>query len=225
MNENPYAGPRVTTRSPSFPDPNVGLVMSSEWILGTPERQRAAADAVVESWRSRGWPAGLHSYTILIGTDGSTLRHYSRWDSESAFADFQAQQRDERVTPVDEKVPGIVRQGLQRYRLYRAHQTPEPAVSPETVVIATGTFTNRAEIEAFVDGMLDSQTPEEEPTGTDDLVSAHFHVSLDGTELLNYARWTDDAAYEKSMGINSADPLPPGVGRFRVHSTLRPQAR
>ncbi|GAB3743184.1 hypothetical protein [Nocardiopsis nanhaiensis] len=222
MNKTSQTAARVTSQPPNFQNPNAGLVVSSAWVLGTPERQHAAAHAVVESWRSRHWPPGLHSYSILIGTDGSTLRHYSRWDGEQAFAQFQAREQDEQGTPVDDAVPGIDRQGLQRYRPYRGTQATEPAVDPETVVIVTGTFAHSAEIESFVDGMLDSDTPEDEPTGTDGLVSAHFHVSLDGAGLLNYAQWTDDTAYRKGMGLGSDDPLPPGVGTFRLHATLLP---
>ncbi|GAB3705615.1 hypothetical protein [Nocardiopsis oceani] len=223
MSENSHAGARATDRPPNFQAPNTDLVVSSAWVLRTPERQRAAADALVESWRSSDWPPCLHSYSILIGTDGSTLHHYSRWEGERAFADFQARQRDERVAPVDESVPGIVRQGLQRYRPYRGTQVSEPTVSPGTVVIVTGTFANSTEIKAFIDGMLDSDTPDDEPTGSDGLVSAHFHVSLDGTGLLNYAQWTDDVAYRKGMGLGSGDQLPPGVGTFRLHATLLPK--
>ncbi|QVQ50120.1 hypothetical protein J4H86_14235 [Spiractinospora alimapuensis] len=70
--------------------------------------------------------------------------------------------------------------------------------------------------------MLDSPTPEEEPTGGSGLVSAHFHISPDGTELLNHAQWTNDAAYRTAMGLAEIDPLPDGVQQFTLHSTLLP---
>lgn len=213
---------RVTTQTPDFTDPDVGLVVSSEWVLGTPERLNAAADAVMRSWRDDEWPAGIQSYTLLLGSDGSTMRHYSQWDGVQAFAQYTEQLRDARVAPVDVQFPEIVRRGMQHYRVYRTFEAPEPMPKPETIVVALGTFPEPGDAHRFVDDMLDSPTPENEPTGSSGLASAHFHVSLDGTEILNYAQWTNDAAYRDAMGLGPDDPLPTGVQQFTVHSTMLP---
>ena len=107
---------------PDLDRPGVGAVLASTWRVGTPERQRAAVEAIRTVWESREWPElGLLSYSVLIGTDGDTLLHYSQWTTEQAYDDFVRTYRDDRNAEIDAAVPGVERVELHRYTLpYRA---------------------------------------------------------------------------------------------------------
>ncbi|MFI6420492.1 antibiotic biosynthesis monooxygenase [Streptomyces sp. NPDC050842] len=101
---------------PDLYRPGVGTVLASTWRVGTPERQRAAVEAIRTAWESREWPElGLLSYSVFIGTDGDTLLHYSQWTAEQAYEDFVRTYRDDRNAEIDAAVPGIERVELHRY--------------------------------------------------------------------------------------------------------------
>ncbi|MFD3664106.1 antibiotic biosynthesis monooxygenase [Streptomyces sp. NPDC058659] len=103
---------------PDLYRPGVGTVLASTWRVGTPERQRAAVEAIRTAWESREWPElGLLSYSVFIGTDGDTLLHYSQWTAEQAYEDFVRTYRDDRNAEIDAAVPGIERVELHRYAL------------------------------------------------------------------------------------------------------------
>ncbi|MEV6649570.1 antibiotic biosynthesis monooxygenase [Streptomyces sp. NPDC051219] len=188
-------------------------VVSSTWGLETPERQRAAVDAIAEAWRSRPWPSeGLLSYTVYAGNDGDTLLHYSQWTNPAAFAAFTRIHRDDRVADIDAAVPGIKRLGLGQYELYRS-TTPRPGDTPvpEVVVIVDVEFEGpdperqRAWVDAVFEAMAGDPHPH--PGG----IAGHFHVSTDGTRVLNYAEWESEQAHIEALaapgdGIGSATP-------------------
>lgn len=101
---------------PDLDRPGVGAVLASTWSVGTPERQRAAVEAIRRTWESRDWPdLGLLSYSVFIGTDGDTLLHYSQWTDEQAYDDFVRTYRGDRNAEIDAAVPGIERVALHRY--------------------------------------------------------------------------------------------------------------
>ncbi|MFC8825790.1 antibiotic biosynthesis monooxygenase [Streptomyces sp. NPDC057137] len=181
---------QVTT-VPEITRPGVGVVKVSTWRVGTPERQRAAVDAIGEAWRSRDWPdGGLLSYSVLVGEDGETLLHYSQWRDEAAYQDFFRTGRDERNAEIDAAVPGIERLGLGSYELYRSGELAEGDTRvPGCVVIVDIEFegpdaARQREWTDTVFAALDND-PYERSAG----IAAYFHASTDGTRVLNYAEW------------------------------------
>ncbi|MDV5144817.1 antibiotic biosynthesis monooxygenase [Streptomyces sp. SBC-4] len=101
---------------PELYRPGAGAVLASTWRVGTPERQRAAVEAIRTTWESREWPdLGLLSYSVFVGADGDTLLHYSQWTTEQAYEDFVRTYRDDRNAEIDAAVPGIERVELHRY--------------------------------------------------------------------------------------------------------------
>ncbi|MFE2357273.1 antibiotic biosynthesis monooxygenase family protein [Streptomyces parvulus] len=202
---------RRTDAHPVLDDPAVQAPLFSTWRVGTPERQRLTVDAVVRAWERRTWPAdGLLGYHVYTGHDGSTLLHHSQWASEQAYDAFAKTHRQERVDEIDTAVPGIERVGLGRYRRYRSgtreHGT---APVPGCVVIVDVEFESPdpGRQRAWVDAVFEAleSEPEQHPGG----ISAHFHLSTDGTRVLNYAEWESaqahiDALAAPGEGIGSA---------------------
>lgn len=181
---------QVTT-VPEITRPGVGVVKVSTWRVGTPERQRAAVDAIGTAWRSREWPdVGLLSYSVMTGEDGQTLLHYSQWRDEAAYQDFVRQGRDARNAEIDAAVPGIERVGIGSYELYRGGDPADGDTRvPGCVVIVDVEFDgpDPARQRAWTDAVfaaLDSD-PYERSAG----IVAYFHTSTDGTRVLNYALW------------------------------------
>ncbi|MET8415094.1 antibiotic biosynthesis monooxygenase [Streptomyces sp. NPDC005077] len=192
---------------------DVGLVKSSTWDLGTPARQRQAVEAIREAWGSRDWPhSGLLSYTVHAGDDGKTLFHYSQWSGEGAYQEFVASGRDARNADIDAAVPGIRRLGLHTYELYRsAARSEDDTPEPGCVVIVDVEFDgpDKARQRDWVDTVFEAlgTDPAPAPGG----ISGHFHVSVDGTRVLNYAEWASAQAHIDALaapgdGVGSKTP-------------------
>lgn len=204
----------MSVRSGTLPEisrPGVGVVMVSRWRVGTPERQRATVEAIGRAWGSREWPdTGLLSYSVLTGNDGDTLLHYSQWTGVEAHAEFARTFRDERNAEIDAAVPGIERVGLRPYELYRSvdraegeSRVPGCVVIVEVEFEGPGAERQKAWVDAVFEALASDPVPA--PGG----ISAHFHVSTDGTRVLNYAQWETEQAHIDALaapgdGIGSA---------------------
>jgi hypothetical protein len=209
------------TTVPDIARPGVGLVMASLWRVSTPEQQRAAVEAVGRAWRSREWPdPGPLSYSVLTGNDGVSLFHYSQWRDAEAARGFVRTHRGERNAEIDAAVPGIERVGLEVYELYRsesADRHPPGSRSPDSssagdggaggvsrvpgcVVIVDVEFVgaDAARQRDWTDAVFDAieSDPDVAPGG----IAAHFHVSTNGTRVLNYAEWETAQAHADALG-------------------------
>ena len=206
----------MTRRTDNHPDlarPASPPPSSVTWRVGTPERQRQTVEAIARTWDRRPWPAGgLLGYHVYTGHDGTTLMHHSQWASEQAYDAFVKTHRQERVDEIDTAVPGIERLGLGRYRRYRSGVRDGDPRVPGCVVIVDIEFEGpdpdrqRAWIDAVLEA-LESE-PDPHPGG----ISAHFHLSTDGTRVLNYAEWESAQAHVDALagpgtGIGSATAL------------------
>ncbi|WP_328656861.1 antibiotic biosynthesis monooxygenase [Streptomyces sp. NBC_00334] len=193
---------RRTDAHPEFARPDVRAPFFSTWSVGTPERQRQTVDAIARTWERRPWPAdGLRGYHVYTGHDGSTLLHHSQWASEQAYEAFVKTHRQERVDEIDTAVPGIERLGLGRYRHYRSASRAHgaaPAV-PGCVVIVDVEFEgpDPDRQRAWVDAVLEAL--ESEPAPRPGGIAAHFHLSTDGTRVLNYAEWESARAHRDAL--------------------------
>ncbi|GGU88626.1 antibiotic biosynthesis monooxygenase [Streptomyces litmocidini] len=183
--------------------PGVGAVLVSTWRVGTPERQRAAVEAIRTAWEGRAWPdPGLLSYSVLIGTDGDTLLHHSQWTEQQVYDDFVRTHRDDRNAEIDAAVPGIERVELRRYgpvhrsTARRATATGEP---PGVVVIVEADFdgTGAGHREEWVDAVFTALDEDAAARPESGGISARFHLSVDGGRVLNYAEWESEQAHEE----------------------------
>ncbi|MFJ1544447.1 antibiotic biosynthesis monooxygenase [Streptomyces sp. NPDC088246] len=221
---------------------DVGLVKASTWDVGTPERQRQTVEAIRRAWDSREWPhPGLLSYTVHVGEDGKALFHYTQWSGEQAYQDFFRHGRDERNADIDTAVPGIQRLGLHTLELYRSALLREgDGREPGCVVIVDVEFegADKARQRDWVDTVFEAleTDPEPAPGG----ISGHFHVSTDGTRVLNYAEWQSAQAHADALagpgdGVGSRTPqwervqsypgvIGGGVHRYTPALSMTPRA-
>ncbi|GHC64015.1 antibiotic biosynthesis monooxygenase [Streptomyces flavofungini] len=193
----------MTRRAPAHPDPtraDIGLTFFSTWHVGTPERQQAAVAAIARAWESRPWPhAGLLGYHVYAGADGATLMHHTQWRDEEAHQEFFAQGRDARNDEIDAAVPGIERLGLTKSRRYRSVAPGSGDSVPEAFVTVHVDFEgpDADRQRAWVDTVLTAIGTLPEPVPG--LLSAHFHLSIDGTQVVNYAEWESAEAHESAL--------------------------
>jgi hypothetical protein len=65
------------------------------------------------------------------------------------------------------------------------------------VVFVTAGFDGIVDPRTWVDAVFDALETDENPAPGG--ISAHFHVSVDGTRALNYAEWTSEAAHVAAL--------------------------
>ncbi|ANS64426.1 hypothetical protein SLINC_2202 [Streptomyces lincolnensis] len=203
----------MTRRTENHPDltrADAGARLFSTWRVGTPLRQRQTVEAIARTWERRPWPAdGLLGYHVYTGEDASSLLHYSQWRDEQAYEAFTKVHRQERNDEIDTAVPGIERLWLGRYRHYRSGTRDGDTRVPGCVVIVDIEFESPDpdRQRAWVDAVFEALESESHlhPGG----MSAHFHLSTDGTRVLNYAEWESAQAHIEALaapgaGIGSA---------------------
>lgn len=196
----------LSARLPPIPRPDVGLVLSSQWRLPTRESQQAAADAAMDAWKHVPWPAGLLSYSCLLSDDGTTVTHYSQWTGDEAHQAFRRNDPPERVQRILAAVPGIERQGVFAYRPFRSVVPGGPQRRPGCIVTVDISFEgpDPERQQRWVETVLKALAAGNgAPPG---LLAAHFHLSTDGTRVLNLAEWTDAAAHGEFLERSSATP-------------------
>jgi len=120
-----------------------------------------------------GKPDGMVAAAGFAGLDGESVLIYEQWSGK----------------------PAERREGAVEYRLYRGLTWPDPA-AVGCVVIVTAEF-DGIEPRTWVDTVFDALESDEKPA--EGGISAHFHVSVDGTRALNYAEWTSEAAHVAAL--------------------------
>jgi hypothetical protein len=161
---------------PDIDRPDVQLAVVRQFPVDGPERQRAVAGATLAKWAVTPWPAPLVSRACYVSTDEQRVLTYEQW------SDDQAEVEDSGAIP---------------YRLYRSgvrDQAPEPGC----IVIVEVETDQAATARRWVDAVFDALAAEPalHPGG----ISGHFHISLDGTHVLNYAEWVDEASHVEALG-------------------------
>jgi Antibiotic biosynthesis monooxygenase len=192
----------ISSKLPEIARSDAGTILVSEWKVGTPERQQALVEAFVAAFAAPGesvpWQQGLLSVNLFLSADGQTVLNYAQWTGDDAYHEFARTHRRELAAQIDRAVPGIERSGPVKYRLYRSgvrHDAPVPGC----VVIVSIEFDGADEQRQrrWVDAVFEALEAETElhPGG----ISGYFHISVDGTRVLNYAEWTSEEAHRDAI--------------------------
>lgn len=173
---------------PAFPDvwrPDSGIAMVSTLYVGTPAEQRAEARRVTAVYCENSLPTGFVSFSAFGSTDGETLLTYAQWVNDEAHRRFEqtldSSKREIRTEPM-RFVP---------YRSSVLEQHAKPGILVAPTFDVDGPNRQRRPIDALMDGPLSKTIP--------GLFASHFHISLDGSRVLNWAEWADEAAHEEFM--------------------------
>lgn len=182
----------MRSNSLAFPDvrrPDSGIALVSPLYVATPDQQRAEATAAVAVFGRYPLPTGFVSFSAFGSTDGETLLTYAQWTDDAAYRRFTDGLGDSAL-------PGSQVQPI-RFTPYRSSML-DPVSTPGILVAPTfdvdGPDRQRKSVDALVDGPLSRPFP--------GLIASHFHISLDGSRVLNWAEWVDEEAH-KNFGQTS----------------------
>lgn len=181
----------VPATVPDIDRVDVEFAVVAQHETSTSSEQYALAEATVAAWDAAPWPEPLISRTCYVSTDGQCVLTYEQW----------------RVEPPQTSHEAIT------FRLYRSgtRENPPPVGCVVVVEVQTdGHDTARAWVDAVFDA-LDAE-PALHPGG----IAGHFHVSLDGARVMNYAEWVDEASHRDAIG--QAGSIGRGPAWQRVHS-------
>lgn len=219
-------------RLPDITRPDVGIVLVSQWTVGSPESQQALAEAIIAEWEREPWPQALISFNGFLSTDGQTVLTYAQWTSDEAHREFERTTRPTLIPGIVDAITGIERPEPVRYRLYRSYVSDGSPRVPGCIVVVSIEAEGPERARRWVDFMFDDVGATAEPHPG--LISANMHISIDGTQVLNYAEWTDEEAHrtierpapDVAARITDGVPgvRPVGFKRYRLHRSLvRPQ--
>ncbi len=199
----------VSAKLPDIARPDARTILVSEWKVDTPERQQALVEAFVTAWEDAPWPQGLLSVNLFLSTDGETVLNYAQWTGDDAYHIFEKTNSRLRVEQIDRAVTGIERSGPANYRLYRSGVRLDAPV-PGCVVMVSVEFDGPDERrqKRWVDAVFEALESETElhPGG----ISGHFHISIDGARVLNYAEWTDEGSHRDAIDRSGQDSIGSG---------------
>ncbi|GAB3500363.1 antibiotic biosynthesis monooxygenase [Amycolatopsis cihanbeyliensis] len=189
----------MTARFPVVDRADAATVLIAQYDVDT-SRQRAEAAAFRTAWAGD-WPGGVLSAACFLSTDGTGVLTYA----QSA------------VDQPSTALPGTREQPLV-YRLHHSITTPDDTRIPGCLVTALFATEGPERQHRFVDALL-AALPEDE--GHPGAISAHFHLSTDGTRLLNYTEWTSEQAHHEAAASGAHDELHELFTRFPGVRSLR----
>lgn len=224
------------TTVPDIGRGDAGLALLGEWRTCGPEHQQRAADAAMAAWQIVRWPAGLLAYSCLLGEDGQGVLQYSQWSEESAAHAFADADKPQWAQAVRAAAPDIEYRKLTPYRLYR-NTTPladPPAIGCLVTVTVDFDGPDAKRQQGWVDHVFAAAgTTHASPERG--MLAAHFHLSLDGTRVINLAEWTTTQAHRDSVASATAadkrfrgavqefgDPANHAVQRYMPYRCIAP---
>ncbi|MFF3378945.1 antibiotic biosynthesis monooxygenase family protein [Streptomyces sp. NPDC002680] len=197
--------------------PDVVSVHVSHWYV--PDRERGLADLhdLVAQWTTTPWPEEVLSFSCFLGTDDDTVLTYTQCAEPGAYRRML------------DALGGVARAEAVEYRPHRSVVLDSTA-TPGCVIVAMFDVDGPDRQELIVEAVADTVA---DPAGRRDpgLLSANFHVSRDGTRVLNYAEWTSDEAHRaflagathtttRRVSDDTPGVRPIGFKRYHLHRSI-----
>jgi hypothetical protein len=191
--------PPITVHTrPDLTRPDAGIVVVTEFEVGGADRQQALFAASRQTWDTLPWPETLLSIAWLASTDGQRALAYVQWRDDSEFEAYGRTHRPVIAARLKAALPTVETTPPVFYRRYRSGTRPD-APEPGCVVAVSVEFEgpDEARQRAWVDTVFEAI--EAETTPPEGGIAAHFHLSIDGTRVLNYAEWIDEASHRAAL--------------------------
>ncbi|MEU6148325.1 hypothetical protein ABZ848_49385 [Streptomyces sp. NPDC047081] len=218
--------PETRVHSATAPDidhEDVHTVFMSHWHVADAAQGRVVLDEIADAWEQASWPADILSFSCYLstGSEHFTVMTYVQCARPDGYRPFV------HGLPVD-----AARVEPVEYRLHHSVLLTPQAGPAAAIVIASfdvdGPERQRHIISSVTDNI--EKSPRDEQTG---LIASHFHVSLDGTRVINFAEWTSDdehiafleqATRHRSLRLATDTPgvRPIGFTRYHLHRSIEP---
>ena len=194
----PITAPLTVHTHPDLARPDAGLVVVTEFEVGGADQQQALFAASRAAWDVLPWPETLLSIAWLASTDGQRALAYVQWRDDSEFESYGRTHRPRLAAHFKDAFPALVPAPPVFYRRYRSGTRPD-ASEPGCIVIVSVEFdgADAARQRAWIDAVFDAIESDAAPPAGG--LGGHFHVSVDGTRVLNYAEWVDEASHRAAL--------------------------
>ncbi|WP_305787333.1 antibiotic biosynthesis monooxygenase [Symbioplanes lichenis] len=173
------------------------FAVTGEWH--GPEKEAVAAE-LLAARRREPWPEGLLTWSVFVDADGEKVRDYAQWSVEPTLPDLT--------------IAGAESHDRAVYRLHRG-TTPGP-VEPGAVVFIRADTTDAGRARTWIDAVFAALA------GGTDLppggLGAFFHISTDGSRVLNYAEWESPEAHRRALAATQGESVSLGPLWDRVHT-------
>ncbi|GAA4979104.1 antibiotic biosynthesis monooxygenase [Actinopolymorpha pittospori] len=189
----------MTANRASWPDvdrPDAGSV-----LLAEADARETSPKAILDRVRREPSPPGLRSVALFRSIEDDTLVAYTQWAKDQADHAY---------------VADLMGAGnLVEYRLHRSG-VRDNSPAPGCVVLVTVDFdgSDPQRQQRWIDTVFDAMAGETQPAQGG--ISGHFHVSVDGTRVLNYAEWTDERAHREALERSGQGTVGSSLGWRRV---------
>ncbi|MEE4545915.1 hypothetical protein V2S66_28585 [Streptomyces sp. V4-01] len=173
---------QLTSAPPDIQRADATSVHVAQWYVPGREAGLDALDEAARQWRATPWPPGILSFSGYLSTDHDTVLTYVQTSDPRALRVFTT------------GLQGLAGAETVAYTLHRAIVVDDGPLLPESFVVATFDTDGpgpQEGIVASIAGALAAIPADRHPG----MISANFHLSSDGTRVLNYAEWTSDEAH------------------------------
>ncbi|MGO1053412.1 hypothetical protein [Crossiella sp. CA198] len=168
-----------------LPDPtraDAAVVLIGEWTSTDPE-------AELDWLAAEPLPEGCQFMASYRCTDGVNLLHYSQWTTSTAARAHAA------TAPIP----------VTEFRHYRSRVDTTGPVGCVVIAQLGIAVADPQWLRDFVDRMF-TTGEEADAAGMviPGLLAAHFYFSIDGTDIRNYAEWTDPGCHRAMTGADES---------------------
>jgi hypothetical protein len=206
---------------PTIDRPGVEAVYLSHWHVPDARTGRAQLDRIAEAWRQATWPDGILTFTAYLSYDHNTALTYVQCSRSDVYRPFVHALPDEsaRIEPVE----------------YRLRQTVsiQARTSPPEAVVAASFDVDGAERQRRVITLVTEHLRSASVEQHAGLLASHFHASLDGTRVINFAEWASAEAHiaflegpmrHGALRLATETPgvRPIGFTRYHLYRSLTP---
>jgi hypothetical protein len=207
----------VHSTPPDVARPDAGIVAVTEFALTGAAQQRLLLETSRRAWETLPWPETMLGISWLTALDGTGALAYVQWTDDSGFAAYAQTHRPVLAAHFREALPDVAPSAPTFYRRYRSARTPS-APDPQCIVIVQVEFdrADEARQKAWVDAVFEALESDAAPPSGG--LGAHFHVSADGTRVLNYAEWIDEASHRAALARGGGRSIGAGPKWQAVHA-------
>ncbi len=181
-----------------------------------PEQQQALIETIEEFLETVKIQPGFVSANLHKSTDGVKVANYAQW---SSIETFQAFRNNEAVQAKATKLFEFDTPDSHVYEIVASESkkdTPEIITGKDVVHFAEFSMPPENQPK-MVELAKEHLAPAPEQPG---LISATFHRSLDGTRVINYGQWENEAAIQelvKKPGFSQDKPYWEGIANNEYH--------
>ncbi|QIZ01044.1 antibiotic biosynthesis monooxygenase [Streptomyces sp. S1D4-11] len=173
---------QLTSAPPDIQRTDSTSVHVAQWYVPDRDAGLEALDEAARQWRATPWPPGILSFSGYLSTEHDTVLTYVQTSDARALRVFTT------------GLKGLAGAETVAYTLHRAIVLDDGPLVPESFVVASFDVDGpgpQESIVASIAGALAQASAGQHPG----MISANFHLSADGTRVLNYAEWTSDEAH------------------------------